>query len=193
MAHRCYISFKTEDIYYKREIQKYCDIVDNSLNSPINSDDEDYIMRVIRRDYLSDSTITIFLIGLKSSEREGWHEQRYIKRELQASLYNSEDNPRNGILGIVLPSMYDAIFKGLQACSSCGGNHDVVAINSNAVIDEFGKNYYLKKSHDCYYAEEDRYCVLARWNEFMANPNYYIEKAFNKRNQPIADDVIVYP
>ncbi len=193
MAHRCYISFKAEDYLYKREIQKKCDIVDKSLNTPINSDNEDYIMRVIRRDYLSDSTVTIFLIGSKSSEQEGWYEQRYIKRELQASLYNSDDNPRNGILGIVLPSMYDVIFKGSEVCSSCGGNHDVVAINSNTVIDEFGKNYYLKKRHDCYYSEDDRYCVLAKWGEFMSNPDYYIEKAFNKRNQSIADDVIVYP
>lgn len=43
------------------------------------------------------------------------------------------------------------------------------------------------------YSVQVNYCVLARWDEFMANPDYYIEKTFNKRSQPIADDVIVYP
>lgn len=64
MGHKCYISFKTEDCWYKKEIQKWSDnekvdMIDKSLNTPINSDDEDYIMRKIREDYLSDSTVTI--------------------------------------------------------------------------------------------------------------------------------------
>lgn len=68
MGHRCFISFKKEDIYYKKEIQKWekenkVDMIDKSLNTPIDSNDEDYIMRKIREDYLSDSTVTIFLIG----------------------------------------------------------------------------------------------------------------------------------
>ena len=52
MGHKCYISFKTEDSWYKREIQKWSanekvDMIDKSLNTPINSEDEDYIMRKI--------------------------------------------------------------------------------------------------------------------------------------------------
>ena len=102
MGHKCFISFKTEDIKYKEQIQSWVDkdrvdMIDKSLNEPINSYDEDYIMRKIRNDYLSDSTVTIFLIGKNSSENLGWWHQRYIKRELQASLYNGEGNTRNGI------------------------------------------------------------------------------------------------
>ena len=46
MGHKCYISFKTEDSWYKREIQKWSanekvDMIDKSLNTPINSEDED--------------------------------------------------------------------------------------------------------------------------------------------------------
>ena len=52
MAHKCYISFKTEDIAYKEAIQNddRVDMIDKSLNEPINSNDEDYIMRKIRED-----------------------------------------------------------------------------------------------------------------------------------------------
>ena len=88
MGHKCFISFKTEDENYKTEIQKWSDnnkvdMIDKSLNEPIDSEDEDYIMRKIREDYLADSTVTIVLIGEHSAENQGEEEQKYIKRELQ--------------------------------------------------------------------------------------------------------------
>lgn len=198
MGHKCYISFKTEDSWYKREIQKWSDndkvdMIDKSLNTPIDSDDENYIMRKIREDYLSDSTVTIFLIGLHSAEILGWEEQRFIKRELQASLYNGEGNTRNGILGVVLPPMYDSIYKGQNTCRTCGMNHNIVAINDETVIKEFGRNYYLNNHGKCAYNDDDRFCVLVKWDEFKKNPNAYIEQTFNKRNHPIANEVIVRP
>ena len=179
MGHKCYISFKTEDSWYKREIQKWSDnekvdMIDKSLNTPISSENEDYIMRKIREDYLSDSTVTIFLIGLHSAETLGWEEQRFIKRELQASLYNGEGNTRSGILGVVLPSMYDSIYKGQYTCQICGKNHNTVAINDETVIKEFGRNYYLNNHGKCAYDEDDRFCVLVKWDDFKYNPNAYI-------------------
>lgn len=198
MGHKCFISFKKEDIYYKKEIQKWeqknkIDMIDKSLNTPIDSEDEDYIMRKIREDYLSDSTVTIFLIGSHSSENLGWDEQKYIKRELQASLYNGEGNTRSGILGVVLPQMYDSVYKGSYKCSNCGNFHNWVDIGDSTVIKEFSRNYYLNNHGKCAYSEDDRYCVLVKWSDFVQNPNGYIEQAFNKRNQPIANDVIVRP
>jgi MTH538 TIR-like domain (DUF1863) len=114
VARKCFISFKTEDIVYKVAIQNdpRVDMVDKSLDQPINSTDEDYIMQAIRRDNLSDSTVTVHLIGASSAGSLGDSEQRFIKRELQASLYNGENNRRSGILGIVLPNMYDEVYKG---------------------------------------------------------------------------------
>ena len=92
MAHKSFISFKTEDMAYKEATQGLpnLDIIDKSLDEAIESDDEEYIMQKIRQDYLADSTVTIHLIGLKSAEALGWEEQKFIKRELQASLYNGE-------------------------------------------------------------------------------------------------------
>lgn len=198
MRHKCFISFKREDENYKKAIQSWVennkvDMIDKSLDEPINSSNEEYIMQKIRRDYLSDSTVTIFLIGSYSSEDLGAYEQRFIKRELQASLYNGVGNSRNGILGVVLPHMYDKIYKGNYQCSTCGGTHNWVAIGDNTVIKEFSKNYYLNSHGKCSYAEDDRYCVLVKWEDFKNNPNEYIEQAYNKRNQSIARDVIVYP
>jgi len=194
--HKCFISFKREDNDYKKYlVDNFKDqMIDKSLSEPINSDDEDYIMCKIREDYLSDSTVTIFLIGLRSNENLGWNEQCYIKRELQASLYNGIKNTRNGILGIVLPSMINNIYAGSYVCNKCGTTHSLVYINDATVIREFSKNYYLENpSGNCCWIEDDRYCILVKWEDFEKDPQFYINQAFNKRESDIAKKVTVYP
>lgn len=194
MGHKCYISFKTEDIDYKTEIQNMgIDMIDKSLNEAIDSEDEEYIMRKIREDYLSDSTVTIFLIGCYSAENSPNQNQTYIKRELQASLYNGKNNSRNGILGVVLPDMIDTIYKGSYLCSTCNGTHNLVSINDSTTIKEFHRNYYIQPCPSCCWTEDDRYCVLVKWEDFKASPEEYINKAYDKRSAPIADKVTVYP
>lgn len=195
MGRKCFISFKTVDIKYKKHIHEELnvDMIDKSLNQAIDSKDEDYIMQKIREDYLSDSTVTIHLIGAKSAETLGYEEQKYIKREMQASLFNGKGNTRNGILGVVLPNVYESIYIGSHACKTCGGTHDVVAINDYTTIKEFSVNYYIPEKNKCSWAEEDRYCVLVKWDNFCIDPEKYIEEAFKKRTQAIADKVTVYP
>jgi hypothetical protein len=188
MGHKVYICFKTEDAAYKTAIQNIdgLDYIDKSLNVAINSTDEDYIMQKIRSDYLSDSSVTIFLIGSYSNEDLGETEQSYIKRELQGSLYNSDINPKNGILGIVLPSMTGTIYKGSQICATCGGSHNIVAINDSTAVREFSYNYYIPNGK-CAWSEDDRYCVLVTWENFCKNPEGYIDEAFEKRSAAIAN------
>jgi len=195
MGHKCFISFKIEDIDYKDYILNnlYVDMIDKSLHDPINSEDEDYIMRKIRQDYLSDSTVTIFIIGKYSSENSLFQNQRFIKRELQASLYNGQGNTKNGILGIVLPVMYETIYKGSYICSTCGATHNYIGINNSTVIAEFSHNYYIPQIGNCSWSEDNRYCVLVKWHDFISDPNYYIDKAFNKRFEPVASKTIVKP
>lgn len=194
MGHKVYISFKTEDSGYKEAIQSwdYLDYVDKSLNSPINSNDIEYILRKIREDYLRDSTVTVFLIGDRSAENLGEWEQQYIKRELQASLYNGTGNTKSGILGVVLPSMEDRIYQGSHTCSICGKTHNYVRVNDSTVIKEFSYNYYLPNT-GCAWSEDERYCVLARWDDFRQNPNMWIDKAYEKRTDPIAAKTKVRP
>lgn len=195
-THKCFISFKKEDDYYKGLlVTKYSDqMIDKSLKEPINSEDEDYIMRKIREEHLADSTVTIVLIGSYSNENLGYEEQKYIKRELQASLYDGDGNTRNGILGIVLPSMTSSVYKGTYRCYTCGDNHNYVTIDDTTVIKEFSKNYYIDNpSAKCCWQEEDRYCVLVKWEDFVNNPQEYIQKAYDKRSAEISEKVTVYP
>lgn len=194
MARKCFISFKTEDVSYKKTIQEdlKIDMIDYSLNDAINSDDEEYILRKLREDYISKTTVTIHLIGAKSSESLGWEEQKYIKRELQASLYDGENNTKSGILGIVLPSVYNKIYTGSYQCQKCGVSHNGVAINNDTTIREFNYNYYIP-NEKCAHSYEDRYCVLVKWDDFIKDPEKYIEEAFQKRGSAISSKTKVYP
>ena len=136
---KCFISFKKEDLWYKDYLIKQYgsnNFINKSLDRWIDSENGDYILQVIRQDYLCDSTVTLFLIGEHSSENEGYDWRGYdnnffIKRELAASLYNGPGNTRNGILGIVLPSMYAKVYNGTYTCSTCGRIHNRVSINDN--------------------------------------------------------------
>ncbi|MFT4043186.1 MAG: TIR domain-containing protein [Gordonia sp. (in: high G+C Gram-positive bacteria)] len=194
MGRKVYISFKTENLAYKTAIQAMdnLDYVDKSLNNPINSEDEDYIMRPIRADYLYDSTVTIFLIGEYSSEDRAAYEQRFIKRELQASFYSSEAHSKNGILGVVLPGMQDRVFGEKYSCPQCNGTHNLVSVNDSTVVSEFSYNYYIPNGK-CSHAEDERYCVLVRWEDFEASPEDYIERAFEKGTASIASKTRVRP
>lgn len=202
MGRTCFISYKTEDSYYKdmlKIVLEVNEIRHYVIEEKINSRDSEYVIRYIREHGIQDSTVTLSLIGENSSElegvdSEGYDKNYYIQRELQASLYDGEDNRRSGILGIVLPSMENAIFGGSYSCDECGGSHRAVRINDKTVIREFSKNYYMDSHEkDCCWTEDERYCVLVRWSDFVDNPEEWIEKAYRKRNLLIAEDVVVRP
>ena len=196
---KCFISFKKEDLWYKDYLIKQYgsnNFINKTLDRWIDSEDGDYILQVIRQDYLCDSTVTLFLIGEHSSENEGYDWRGYdnnffIKRELAASLYNGPGNTRNGILGIVLPNMYDKIYKGTYTCSTCGKNHNCVSINDNTVVREFSRNYYIEPCPGCAWSEDDRYCVLVKWDDFIADPEPSIDLAFSKRFSEIAKRIVI--
>lgn len=195
MAHKVFISFKTENAEYKRIIQEDLDVdmIDKSLNEPINSDDFDYIMSVIRKDYLKDSTVTIALIGEHSAENNIYENQQYIKRELQASLYHGKNNSKSGILAVILPEMYDKVYTGSYVDEN-GGKINYVNINDDTVIKEISYNYYIPKNNGVsYWTAEERYVVSVKWSDFKNDPEKYIDQAYNKRSEPIAQKTKVRP
>jgi len=196
MPHKCFISFKKEDSIYKNKILNKLGnerIKGKALDKWIDSDDIDYIMQTIRRDYMNETSVTLFLIGEHSSEMEGsdynGDKNAFIKKEIQATLFNGKGFSRSGLLGIVLPSMENSIYGGEFKCSTCGETHNYVYINDYTVIKEFSANFYLKKSHQCHYAEEDRFAVLVLYYDFMNDPDKYIEMAYKKLSEPINDEV----
>ena len=110
---------------------------------------------------------------------------------MRATLSDYDGNPRHGVVGIVLPDMYEKNFKGTGECSHCGKKYNIVLINDDTVIREFSENYYLiSDSENCnHYCEDGRYCVLCRLDEFIDNPELFIDKAYDKSKSKIADSV----
>ena len=66
-----------------------------------------------------------------------------------------------------------------------------VDINDTTVIREFSYNYYVEPHEGCAWSEDERYCVLVKWDDFLKDMEYYIEQAFNKRSSPLVDKVRV--
>ncbi|MBM0256835.1 TIR domain-containing protein [Micromonospora sp. 4G55] len=64
----------------------------------IDSDDTDYVMDCIRERYLTDSTVTIVLLGQCTWAR------RYVDWEIYSTLRHDKLNRRSGLMGITLPS-----------------------------------------------------------------------------------------
>lgn len=65
----------------------------------INSTNPDYIKQRIRDLYLRDSSVTLVLVGAETWGR------RYVDWEVAASLRNTSNSVRNGLLAITLPSI----------------------------------------------------------------------------------------
>ena len=203
MSHNCFISFKKEDEYYRKEISDLLGserVLGKSLDKWIDSEDIDYIMQVIRSQYMDNTSVTLFLIGKHSSENEGfeysskdkcyYNKQSFIIRELKATLYDGKGNRRSGLLGIVLPEMYGDIYGDTYKCSCCGKNVNLVRINPNTVIKEFSENYYLKPNCAEGHCDDDgRFCVLVRYDDFIKNPEKYIDKAYDKTESEINKEV----
>ncbi|KAA8455310.1 TIR domain-containing protein [Weissella paramesenteroides] len=203
MAHKVFISYKTEDTEYKDIIQDELDIdmIDNSLNSPVKSENEDYILRYIRENHLSKSTVTLTLIGNRSAEslHPLFEDQYYIKREMQASLYNGTGNSKNGVLAVILPSMYNAVYPSPNTTTSSfdGNTVSISNISDDTVIKEISENFYLDSPmHDVnrdYWTSNERYVIAVKWDDFISNPNKYIDMAYAKRTAPIANYTKVHP
>lgn len=194
--HNCFISFKKENSIYKNKILDKLGeerIQGRALDRWIDSNDIEYVMQKIREEYMKNTSVTIFLIGSHSSEKEGsdiyGDKNAFIKKELQATLYDGKGFRRSGLLGVVLPEMEDKIYLGDYICSECGGKHRWVNISDDTVIKEFSANYYLKKDAGCCYTEAGRFCVLVKYSEFMNDPDKYINKAFEKLDEPICKEV----
>ena len=103
--HKCFISYHQDDEdeviqfiedYSSVFIAKVLGVSDE--DDFINSPDTDYVMRRIRELYLTDSTVTIVLVG-----RCTWA-RKYVDWEIASTLRNDSNNKRSGLLGVRLPS-----------------------------------------------------------------------------------------
>lgn len=108
IRHKCFISYHKADALEVEDFIKTFDyhhriFISRSINemeeSIVNSDDSNYIMRRIRERYLTDSTVTLVMLG-----RCTWA-RKFVDWEIASSLRNDPVNRRNGLVGINLRSI----------------------------------------------------------------------------------------
>lgn len=103
--HKCFISFHQVD---ESEVESFVDTFQDAIiprvlgvsdeDDFIDSDDTEYVMDQIREKYLTDSTVTIVLVGKCTWAR------RYVDWEVYSTLRNDKNNKRSGLMAITLPS-----------------------------------------------------------------------------------------
>lgn len=123
VRHKCFVSFHQPDETEASEfVEKFQDafiprvLGVSAEDDFINSDNTDYIMDQIRERYLTDSTVTIVLIGKCTWAR------RYVDWEVYSTLRNDKNNRRSGLIAITLPSAAD--YSGKQLPPRVADNVD---------------------------------------------------------------------
>jgi len=102
-THHVFISYHhTNDEGYRKKLEKMArdEMINGSvMDGDINPDvTPETIRRIIRENYLRDTTVTIVLVG-----EETW-KRKHIDWEIYSSLHRSGNKSRSGLLGIMLPT-----------------------------------------------------------------------------------------
>lgn len=105
VRHKCFVSFHHAD---ETETKAFLEAFENAFiprvlgvtdeDDFIDSDETGYVMDQIREKYLTDSTVTIVLVGKCTWAR------RYVDWEVYSTLRNDKLNRRSGLMAITLPS-----------------------------------------------------------------------------------------
>ena len=110
MLHRVFISYhhKNDQMYKEILVSNYNNIlfIDGSVETGDIPDDwtDEQIREEIRDNYLSNTTVTILLVGTETKHR------KHVDWELYSSMYDGKINKKSGILVILLPSA-ESIYK----------------------------------------------------------------------------------
>ena len=102
--HKVFVSyFHEDDQEWKDRFVRMMDdrIVDRSVNIGHIADNRpptEETLRQIREEHVSDATVTVVLIGPSTWQR------KYVDWEINATLRDTDHNPRCGLLGILLPT-----------------------------------------------------------------------------------------
>lgn len=136
---------------------------------------EETIMRSIREDFLYDSTVTLVIVGYKTSHRP------FVNSEIQASLWG---NDYNGIVAVVRDEVYDLIYTPSKCTSSscnCGTTLRSRTDRYDYYLPELVNKNHKYNGNAAHYTDDEVYCAIIKYSVFINNPERYIDEAFEKR------------
>ncbi|MDU2491147.1 MAG: TIR domain-containing protein [Clostridium celatum] len=103
MRHKVFVSYhhandQQRANYLRGEYGSNNTLIDRSLQDAYDTESDDVLYGLIRRNHLKDSTVTIVLIGSETANR------KWVDWEIYSSLRPYGDRSRNGLLAIYLPT-----------------------------------------------------------------------------------------
>lgn len=113
--HKVFLSYHHDDQFWKDQFIAHFDgdFVDKSVHED-DIDDKNLkvetIRQKIRDEYIRDATVTVVLIGPCTWQR------KHVDWEIGSSLRHTKNNPRCGILGILLPNHVDINKSSYDLC-----------------------------------------------------------------------------
>ncbi len=167
--HKVFISFHHEDESYKNEFEKlFGEVLDGFVSKAVGDGDintnihTDTIRQKIRDEFIRDSTVTVVLIG-----NETW-KRKHVDWEIGSSIRDTRFNPRNGLLGILLPSYstYNTMLSVERKYTENGGPYNPKTIPPR-----------LYKNVECGFAK------IYSWPTSSENLKSWIHDAFVRRNK----------
>lgn len=184
---------QTKARHYVDELAK---ILDNEDHIYKGEDDgqsladfsDDYIASTLRNK-IYDSSITIVLVS-KGMKSHGAEKDQWMPWEISYSLKEYTRNGRtslsNGIVAVVLPDEWGSYGYFLNKDSVCNCTN----YNTTFLFQILRDNMFNKKESDTYVCSngsiihrgEFSYIKAIKWEEFKSNPNYYLNKAIELRD-----------
>jgi len=155
--HKVFVSYhhKPDQGYRDRFEELFARVIMISKSVQIGDIDPDLntetIREKIRDEYLSDSTVTVVLVGAETWQR------KHVDWEIASSIRDTKNSSRSGLLGILLPTYRE--------------RHEIR-------MDKYNKNTIpprLSDNIDCGFAK------LYNWDEDPKTVKTWIQEAFDRR------------
>ncbi len=189
MAHKTFISYKHSEakelrdriidalgddaIYYKGETSDSPDLTDTSTEN----------IKKNLRDMMYDTSVTIVIISprMKESKWIDWEIEYCLKHETR----KERTSHTNGIVGVIMKQNgnYDWFKKTITNKDGCSTS----SYDSNKVYDIINNNRFnqVPKKYSCSVCKTvnsltGSYIAYVEEDEFLNNPNKYINNAYNK-------------
>ena len=125
----------------------------------INSQNAEYVIAKIRHEQISDSTVTMVLVGSCT------HSRRHVDWEIKASLRQGADSKPNGLVGIVLPSKGSRAHLPQRFLANWSGSDACYASYHSAPTSALQLSNWIE---DAYQARESRAKLIKNSSEMMA-------------------------
>lgn len=162
--HKVFISYHHgNDQAYREKFEvlfsKYYDIIVSKsvqIGDIDPNNNTEYVRQLIRDNYLADSTVTIVLVGTQTWQR------KHVDWEIGSSIRDTQNNPRSGLLGILLPTH---------------SNYGESNFNGHTIPPRLYDNYL-----------KDKYAMIYDWSENPQNVAEWIDAAFSRRTTVIPDN-----